>query len=342
MMNEKMNEAHAYLADAVDKGLIPGAQLAYVDEEDHFDHVGYKALIPEKETVDENTLYDLASLSKVVSTTTCVLQLIEKGHFTLDTKLCDILSDFPHKDITIKQLLSHTSGLIPDDKGYKKTQGKKEMWDFFKDRDLLYEPGSRVEYSDFGFISLGFVVEHFAGDLDEYARKNVFEPLKMYRTGYLPTDKENCAAAEVTEDRGIIRGEVHDGKAYRMGGISGNAGLFSDAKDLSRFVRMIMNGGELDGARILQKETVDLLKNSYTEGLNINRTLGWLIADPSNPVGPYASDHYLFHTGFSGTSIYIDLDKKVSVVLLSNRVHPSRNNDNIRKIREDIHSILLK
>lgn len=342
MTEDKIHEAHEYLLDAVKQGFIPGASFAYIDQEDHYDYVGYKTLIPEKEPVDEDTLYDLASLSKVVSTTTCILQLIEKGYFTLDTKVSDILADFPHKEITIQQLLAHSSGIIPDDKEYRKCHGKEELWKFFRDKDLIYEPGSRVEYSDFGFIALGFVIEHFVGNLDQYARKSIFEPLKMLRTAYCPDDIVNCAATEVTEERGVIRGIVHDGKAMRLGGVSGNAGLFSDVKDLSRFVRMIMNDGELDDARILKAETAGLLRNSYTQGLNINRTLGWLIADPSNPVGQYASRHYLFHTGFTGTSIYIDLDKKISVILLTNRIHPSRANDRIRKIREDVHNILLK
>ncbi len=338
----KLKQAHEYLLDAVSRGFIPGFQLAYIDDGDYFDYAGYKTLVPEKEAVDEETIYDLASLSKVVSTTTCAMQLIEKSCFALDTRFSDILDDFPHREVTIRHLMAHSSGIIPDDKDYRKCRNRKELWDFFRNRPLNFESGSRVEYSDFGYIALGFAVEHFAGPLDRYAKENIFKPLKMHRTGYLPKDTSICAATEVTPERGVIRGIVHDGKALRMGGVSGNAGLFSDVKDLSRFARMIMNSGQLEGERILKKETVELLRNSYTKGLNINRTLGWLISDPSNPVGNHASKHYLFHTGFTGTSIYIDLERKLSVILLTNRVHPSRDNDKIRTIREDVHNILLK
>lgn len=338
---DKIEQVKQYLQSCVDNSEIPGASFAYIAEEDYFGYVGYKSLIPEKEIVDENTLYDMASCSKVISTTTCALQLIEKGYFNLDTKLKDILNDFPHKDVTIKHIMAHTSGIVPDDKAYKSCFGKQEIWNFFKDKPLQFLPGEKVEYSDFGYVSLGFAIEHFVGNLKDYATENIFKPLKMDRTMYQPTDKINCASTEDSLDRGLIKGEVHDGKAFRLNGISGNAGVFSNVKDLSRFVRMILNDGELDGNRILKKETIDLLSNSYTEGLNRNRTLGWLINDSENPVGDYASKHYLFHTGFTGTSIYIDLDNRIGIVLLTNRIHPSRNNDKIKNIRNEVHNILL-
>lgn len=339
---DKIKQVEEYLQTCVNNNEIPGASFAYIADKDYFGYVGYKSLIPNKELVDEDTLYDMASCSKVISTTTCALQLIEKGYFSLDSKLSDILIDFPHTDVTIKDIMAHTSGIVPDDKEYKKYMGKKEIWKFFKDKPLQFKPGEKVEYSDFGYVALGFAIEHFVGNLKEYATENIFKPLKMNNTMYQPSDKLNCVAEEDSLDRGLIRGEVHDGKAFRLNGISGNAGVFSNVKDLARFVRMMLNNGEYEGARILKPETIALLNNSYTEGLNRNRTLGWLINDPENPVGDYASKHYLFHTGFTGTSIYIDLDRKLGIVLLTNRIHPSRNNDKIKTIRNEVHNILLR
>lgn len=335
------DRAKEYIKSVVDKGLIPGAQFGIIGEEDMLSYYGYSQIYPEKIALKQETLYDLASLSKVVSTNTLILKLIEEGYFDLNTKLKDILTDFPYEEVDIKGLLTHTSGMVGDDKAYKSCKNKQEMYEFIKKLPLVYPAGTKVEYSDFAFICLGFVIEHFKGNLKEYANESIFKPLGMDHTKYQPDQSDDCVTTEITEERGVIKGVCHDGKGYRLDGISGNAGVFSNVSDLAKFVHMILNYGEYNGNRILKTETINLLKNCYTEGLNNRRTLGWIVKDDSNAYGDYASDVCLFHTGFTGTSIYIDFVRNMGIILLTNRVHPSRDNDNIKEIRNNLHNIIL-
>lgn len=341
-----IEKAREIIVNAVDDGLIPGASWAvvYGNGRTIIDHYGYKCLIPEKIENSDDTLYDMASCTKVLSTTTIILQLIEKGYITLQTPLCEILSDFPEKSISIQHLLTHTSGICPDDKAYKAYRGKKEIWEFFRDKPLEFAPGTDLIYSDFGYIALGFVAEKFVGPIDEYAKRCIFEKLGMFDTMYCPAKQnliERCASTEATVDRGIIVGQVHDGKAWRLDGVSGNAGLFSTTHDISQFISMMISQGELVGKRILSSNTIDLLKRCYTVGLRNRRTLGWICNDPTAAMGDYYSQHCLFHTGFTGTSIYIDFDKKCGIALLTNRIHPNRNNESIKEIRNKFHNQVL-
>lgn len=328
------------LKEYVENELIPGGALAFVSKDTAAcDCYGYKQVVPEKIQLNVDTIYDLASLSKVVSTTTLILKLIEEGYFSLDTPLYEIIPQFRFKQVTIKHLLTHTSGLCGDDKAYKPLHGKKEFLDFICDKQLEYETGSKVEYSDFGYILLGFVIEKFVGNLDEYAKKIIFDPLKMNNTSYRPLDHgfNDFAATELTQDRGLIVGVAHDGKGFRLDGISGNAGLFSNVKDLVKFVQMILN----DGENVLSKDSIELLKKCYTEGLNNRRTLGWICDDPTAAMGKHYSDCCLFHTGFTGTSIYIDFKREIGIILLTNRIHPSRDNPSIMDLRNKLHDEML-
>ena len=277
----------------------------------------------------------------MVSTTTCILQLLERGYFSLKSPVCEILPDFPYPQITIQHLLTHTSGFIPDDKAYKNYHGKEEMYEFIKSLPLDYETGTKVEYSDFGFILLGLIVEKLTEPLDQYAKKNIFQPLNMKDTGYNPVNKNRCAPTEITAERGVIQGVCHDGKGYRMNGVSGNAGLFSTAEDLSHFVQMLLNDGSYNGKQILKPDTVHLLQRSYTQNLNLSRTLGWMYNDPAASDGDYASTSCIYHTGFTGTSLYIDFIRQCGIILLTNRVHPTRNNPSIVSIRNCFHNAVL-
>ena len=328
------------IEQAVDKGLIPGAAFGYLtDELEEYDFYGYASLIPEKKELSLDFLYDMASLSKVVVTTTLILKLIEEGYFALDICISDILKDMPFS-FTIKELLTHTSGLPGDDKKYRECKDKNEIYEFCRNLKLQNEPGKIVDYSDFGFIILGYVIERYKGNLETYAKEIIFDPLGMNNAMYNPALKgyrESCAPTELSEKRGLIQGEVHDGKAFIMGGVSGNAGLFCNVKDVGRFVRMILDGGQ----GILNRDSVSLFRRNYTENLNLNRTLGWCLASEDYANGHHYSNETLFHTGFSGTSIYIDLKQRIGIILLCNRVHPSRDNPYIVDIRNAFHDALL-
>ena len=332
-----------YLVNCVKTNKVPGICVAYINEKDnYFLDVGFKGYIKylgESYPVDQNTLYDLASLTKVVCTTTLILKLIEDHYFSLETRVQDILPDFKYANISIKDLLTHTSGLPADDKKYKECVTEEEMWQFVLNEPLVYETGSKVEYSDFGYIILGKVIEHFKFNIAEYANEVIFKPLGMNHTMFKPKDKgflNDCAASEISETRGVIRGEVHDGKAFKLGGISGNAGLFSTTRDLTKFVSMMLD----DGYPILKKETIKSFKSCQTKGLNLSRTIGWFFNDETTPVYGLCSNCSLWHTGFAGGSILIDYEKKCGIIILTNRVHPTRNND-ITELRTQIHKMIL-
>lgn len=331
------------LQEYVDAGKLPGGTFGVVSlDNEEYGNYGYAQIVPDKKENNIDTLYDMASCTKVVATTTMILKMIEDGIIGLEDKVKDHLVDFPYDNINIKQLLIHTSGLPGDDKRYKECKNKEEFIKFMYSLSLNNEPGKVVEYSDFGFITLGLIIEKYKGSLEDYANELIFKPLGMNNTMYNPYlkgRKDDCACAELTESRGLIQGVVHDGKAYCLDGLSGNAGLFSCVKDLGKFVKMMLN----DGSPILKKETIELLKHSYTESLNLSRTLGWIFSDKTSSCGDQVSECSLYHTGFSGTSIYIDFKNKLGIILLVNRVHPSRNNlQSIQEARKRIHNVVLK
>lgn len=333
--------AKQILIDAVNNDVVPGGTIGFVDlNNEYFTNYGYAQVEPEKQLNNIDTLYDMASCTKVVATTTMILKLYEDKVIDLNDLVTKHLNDFPFDNITITHLLTHTSGLPADDKRYKLCKDKDELIKFIYSLSLNNKPGEVVEYSDFGFIVLGLIIEKYKGNIEEYANELIFKPLGMKNTVYNPylkNRKQDCACAEITSERGLIRGVVHDGKANILNGISGNAGLFSNVKDISKFIRMLL----LDGENILNKETVELLKKPYTDKLNITRTLGWIFGSDENR--PYASKCSLYHTGFSGTSIYIDFEKKCGIVLLTNRVHPIRRDVNkVIELRNNVSTCLLK
>ena len=298
---------------------------------------GNRSLFPHIEKLTEDTLFDMASLTKVIVTSTLILKLIEEGHLSLVTKVNTILSDFKHPEITVLHLLTHTSGLAADHKGYKDHCGKEALRSFIMSLPLTEVPNTKVIYTDFGFILLGYMIEVLMGPLDISAKKYIFDPLGMNDTGYRPNDRNRCAPTENNPQRGLIRGIVHDGKAYCSDQVSGNAGIFSSLKDTMAFAKMILS----DDERVLKNSTKALLHTTYTASLDHQRTLGWYRHDESCSFGSLASQDVLYHTGFSGTSIYIDFERQLAIVLLTNRIHPNRDNDQIQPIRSMIHDVLM-
>lgn len=337
-----MNPAIEILRQAVDEGKIPGAQLSVFHDGiiEEF-NVGKTNVFDETSLVSSQTLYDLASLTKVVSTTTLALIALQEGKLHLEDRVNLYLVGFRHHEVTIKHLLTHTSGLCADDKNYRSVRNPKEMLEFILQKDLDFVPGTFVEYTDFGYILLGFILEKIYGNLEDAVTNKILIPLNMKDTCFNPLKKglaSRCAPTELTLDRGLIQGEVHDGKAFRMNGVSGNAGLFSNATDLMKFARCLLQGG----APILTHKTHELLLSCYTDGLNLRRTLGWQFSDHGvSHFGDHASDLTLFHTGFSGTSLCLDFKRQIAIVLLTNRVHPKRDNDAIKGIRNAVHDAIF-
>ncbi len=327
--------------DAVSDGVFPGANIVIVnDKETVIASFGKKAICPNEEENDVDTLYDMASCSKVIATTTAILLLMEQGKIKLHDTVQRFLPRFKHEEITLYHLLTHTSGLPADVVGANSLKSKEELVDIVYDMDLIYETGTEIKYSDIGFILLGFIIEAVSGlSLDSFTKEYIFDVLEMEDTCYNPVDKERCAPTEKRDDdvvkNTIIRGNVHDEKGYIMGGVAGHAGLFSCVKDLQKFIKMILNRGVYRGKQFLSPATIDLIFTPMVEVKNkINlrydkRGIGWIVDDGNSSAGDLASCETISHTGFTGTNIVIDRVNKVGFAILSNRVHVTRENEKI-------------
>ena len=335
------------IEEAISNQVFPGANYCLVtDEGTYMDSLGKKSLFPTEEANDIDTIYDLASVSKVLSTTTAIMILLEQGKIRLYDQVKVYLKDFRHDDILIWDLLTHTSGLQADIPRASKLASREECLEKIYACDPVYERKTKIVYSDIGFMLLGFIVEAVSGlKLDEFARKYIFEPLNMVDTGYNPIDKQRCAPTEERRDEiynGYLRGNVHDEKAYILGGVAGHAGVFSTVKDLSHFIEMILNDGYYNGKQILSGPTIDLLFTKQVEiksGISLDtdsRGLGWIVKGSYSSAGDLASPQTILHTGFTGTNIFIDRINRIGFSLLSNRVHPTRENVKIIPFRAKI------
>jgi CubicO group peptidase (beta-lactamase class C family) len=275
----------------------------------------------------DNTIYDVASLSKVVGTTTGIMLLYDEKKIDLDAPVFRYLPAFSGglKDkVTVRDLLTHRSGLPAGRDLWRKARSPKEARDMVLATPLEYRPNQGYIYSDLGADILGMIVEEVSGQrLDQFLTHRVFAPLGMHDTFYRPADslRYRIAPTEVTPPRGYpLRGEVHDENAYALGGIAGHAGLFSTAADLSIFAQMMLNGGTYDGVQVLADSTVAL----FTRRTAGHRALGWDTADGDYGSGTYLTERAYGHTGYTGTSIWIDPDREMFVVLLTNRVHAAK------------------
>lgn len=332
-MMKKIEEFNNLIKEAILEKAIPGANYAIVFK-DHviIDSLGYKSLEPNVELNDVNTIYDLASLTKIVATTSCALHLLERGKLRLYAPVKKYLSNFKYDQITIWHLMTHTSGLpegIPYLGGFS---SREDVLQRLENVSLKYETGTKINYSDVGYIILGQVIEAIVKmPLDKYAKSEIFDKLDMKNTMYNPSFSTNIAP---TEKRGedVVRGVVHDETAAGLGGVSGNAGVFSTISDMANFVSMLLNQGVYKGKQFLAKQTIDLLYTPQVcefEGNSLiseQRSIGFVIRGASSSAGVLTSKNTILHTGFTGTNLFVDRDNEVGFVLLTNRVHPSRQN----------------
>ena len=288
---------------------------------------------------DEQTIWDMASLTKVVAMTSAVMQLTEGGQLDLHAPVARYLPEFngPAKDrVTVRHLLTHSSGLPAWRPLYKETYTPVAARALAVATPLDTLPGVRMVYSDLGAIILGQIVERLSGErLDEYVTRHVFGPLGMTSTTYRPGTALLPRIAPTEFDswrQRHIRGEVHDENAFGLGGVSGHAGLFSTGHDLARFVRMYLSGGALDGVRLVSPQTIRQFTTVQDSTLS-NRALGWETPNGSNSAGTIMKRPAFGHTGFTGTSIWMDPSRDLFVILLTNRVNPTRQNLRIGRVR---------
>lgn len=275
----------------------------------------------------DSTIYDLASLTKVVATTTAAMILYDEGRLPLDSKVADYLPGFVGKwkdDVTIRHLLTHRSGLPAGRELWRVARTPDENKRAVIETKLRFRPGRSYIYSDLGADVLGWVVESIAGmPLDVFVRQRVFEPLGMTDTFFLPPDsvRDRVAPTDRSARRGAAVGvQVHDENAYVLGGVAGHAGLFGTADDLAVFAQMLLNGGSYGETRIVSEETVQL----FTQRAAGSRALGWEMAEGRHGAGEYLSPTAYGHIGYTGTSMWIDPQRDMFVILLTNRVHAAR------------------
>lgn len=288
---------------------------------------------------DENTMWDLASLSKVIGTTTAAMQLWEAGRLNLDAPVQKYIPEFTGRNkelVTVRNLLTHSSGLPAWRPLYKEARTPEEATALVFATPLDTLPNVRMVYSDLGIITLGKIIERISGEtLDGYLALHVFGPLGMRSTMYRPPAwmRQRIAPTERDPWRGrLVYGEVHDENSYALGGVAGHAGLFSTAHDLAIFAQMYLGRGSYEGQRIVSEAAVKAFTQAQDTSIS-NRALGWEVPNGTNSAGHLLSKHAFGHTGFTGTSIWMDPDRDIFVILLSNRVDPSRQNRGIYAVR---------
>jgi len=330
MSADRLTTVDRVVRRGITAGAYPGASVVvgrkgYAVWQKGYGRLGWTTTSPA--VVPEESIYDLASLTKVIATTTAAMILYDEGKLDLKAPVQRYLPEFTGdmKDqVTIEHLLTHRSGLAPGRQLWKTARTPAEAKQQVLESRLQQRPGALYNYSDLGPDILGWVIERISGQsLDQFTESRIFEPLGMNDTGWRPARAlvPRIAPTEVTPPRGYpVRGEVADESAFALGGIAGHAGLFGTATDLSVFAQMMINGGEYEGTRIVKEETVRL----FTTEVQDHRALGWEVAAGERGAGEYLSHNAFGHTGYTGTSIWIDPDRDLFVILLTNRVHAAR------------------
>jgi CubicO group peptidase (beta-lactamase class C family) len=330
------------LTDAVGAGYPPGATLLIVDAEGPVLRLfgGWSSIVGERIGTTRETIYDLASLTKVVVTVTLSVLQQQLGAWTLDDPVARWLDEFPRDDLTLRQLLTHTSGLVPHREFYRRARGPSEFTPAVFDEAVEAEPGP-VAYSDLNYMLLGWALERCSGTaLDVLFAEAVAAPLGMGTASYRPAReiRRRIAATELDGDQrlepGLVWGEVHDGNAWALGGVAGHAGLFATADDLGRFVSALLAP---DRHPILTAASIEELNRRQAGEPPDVRGLGWRL--DASDWGPWPDSTY-WHTGFTGTSLLVAPEVGMGVVLLTGGVHPVRRLDEQAELRTQVHRVV--
>jgi CubicO group peptidase (beta-lactamase class C family) len=353
----KLAEIDTAVEDAIKRRDCPGAVVVVI----HADTVVYRkaygkrAVKPDEVAMTTDTVFDMASLTKPIATGTSVMLLIQQGKLKPGDLVSKYWPEFAaggKEKVTIEHLLLHTSGLIADNPITDYADGKAKALERVAALKPQTEVGKLFRYSDVNFIVLGELVERVSGmPVDKFAAKHVFEPLKMTDTGFNPGEalKKRIAPTGLRDGK-IILGEVHDPRAFKLGGVAGHAGLFSTADDVTRYCRMLLRDGELDGTRILDAKTVKLFTEPHpvttvTKDKEVKgaRSFGWDVdTSYSGPRGElFKKGEGYGHTGFTGTSVWIDPGTRTAVIVLTNRVHPE-DKGNVTVLRRKIGTIVAE
>ena len=336
----------ALLQQGISDGIFPGAVAMIVagGEIAYHEAFGHRMVLPLTKPMQRDTIFDLASLTKPIVVATLVMRLVEEGVLDIYAPAKKYLPEFNREKVTLLHLLTHTSGLPAWRAVYLEVKSRDEVLRYLGEMRFEYPTGQQVVYSCLGYILLGELIARISGQsLNRLAQEWIFAPAEMTTTRYCPPSalREACAATEESNrferrmangDRygwrtGVLCGEVHDETAHFLGGVAGNSGLFSTARDLTKFCQILVNGG--DG--VLRSSSISQMNKIQTVGLNSERGIGWIIL----------KDGSLYHTGFTGTSIRLHLGRKMFAILLTNRVHPDASREGILGFRDQFHKLVF-
>ncbi len=303
---------------------------------------------PDAPAVDTATVFDLASVSKAVATTTMAMLLYQRGLVDLDAPVVSIVPEFGggdarRGDVSVRMLLAHSSGLPAYEKLFLKTQNKDELLAAAFSTALTADPGERAEYSDIGFIILAVALERVADEkLDGFCQREIFGPLGMVHTAYNPPASWRAAIPPTADDgtfrKRIIQGEVQDENASVLGGVAGHAGLFATAEDLATFAHVLLQ----DGMTLLRPETLALFTRREMAPAGTSRALGWDTPSAPSQSGKYFSARSYGHLGYTGTSLWIDPERQLSITLLTNRTWPDCSHKAIKDVRPAFHDAVVE
>lgn len=346
----KFNSIDSMINKAIQDSTFPGGVLLVAKDGNIIYHKAYGHLTYDikSEKTDLNTIYDLASLTKVLATTTASMMLVSQGKLDLHKPVQFYLPDFIGENkekVLVQNLLLHNSGLPAWKKFYTFCKNEEEVIQDILKTPLEYEPGSKTVYSDLGMILMGKIIEKISGKrLDDFCKDEIFNPLGMRDTYFNPPKelKKRIAPTELDNYWRMrqIHGEVHDETAYLLNGVAGHAGLFSTAKDISILLQMILQKGFYQGKKFIDSQVVDLFTRRFLD--NSSRAFGWDTKSEQNSAGKLISENSIGHTGFTGTSCWVDKDRNLIIVFLSNRVYPTRENTKIINFRPLLHDAIVK
>jgi CubicO group peptidase (beta-lactamase class C family) len=339
------------ISTAIEDSAFPGAVVLVSKDDEVIYEKAFGRLTYEdtSSSVTINTIYDIASLTKVIATTTAAMICYDRNLFSLDDPVAKYIPEFAingKESITIKNLLLHNSGLPAFKPFYKGHTTAESVLNDIYSLPLQYQPGTKTVYSDLGMIILVKVIENVTGKkLDDFCKEETFEPLQMSNTIFNPPDSLKYKIAPTEYDdywrKKLIWGEVHDETSSLLNGVAGHAGLFSTADDIGKLVQMLLGKGNYNGKQLIKVGAVELFTTRYSD--RSTRALGWDTKSEENSSAGNLFDLTSFgHTGFTGTSVWIDPTRNLFVIFLSNRIFPTRANAKIYQVRPALHDAIIK
>ncbi len=346
--------AFTILQDAITSHAFPGASVAVTHKNrlialKSFGRFTYE---PDSPKVTDTTIFDLASVTKVVATTSMAMILYERGLLDLESPVTAIVPEFAgtspdqdsrRRDVTLRMLLAHSSGLAAYEKLFQRSKTREELLAAAFTSPLIADPGSKAEYSDIGFIILGIALERIADEsISQFCQREIFGPIGMSHTTFNPPSSWKPSIPPTANDQAfrhrIIQGEVNDENASVLGGVAGHAGVFSTAEDMAHFANVMVQGG----SPLVRPETLKVFTRRESAPEGTSRALGWDTPSHPSQSGKHFSPNSFGHLGYTGTSLWIDPQRKLSVTLLTNRTWPDSNNQAIKEVRPKFHDAVLE